>query len=51
MKRYQHTAWTPSLLADSIVLLGGFDGNAALLTAEIIPSIEMRSKFGLNGPS
>ena len=34
--RYYHTAWVPSTLPDSIVLLGG-TGSAANLTAEIVP--------------
>ena len=34
--RYSHTAWTPSSLPDSIVLLGG-DSSATKFTAEIVP--------------
>jgi len=38
-ERYYHTAWTPSSLPDSIVLLGGY-GSAAEFTAEIVPGGE-----------
>ena len=37
MARQTHTAWTPPSLPDSIVLLGGYDGSAAELTAETVP--------------
>jgi len=39
--RWGHTAWTPTSLPDSIVLLGGRDGgraSATKLTAETVPS-------------
>ena len=35
LARAHHTAWTPSSLPNSIVLLGGLD--EAQLTAEIVP--------------
>ena len=40
MARYDHTAWTPHSLPNSIVLLGGSGGyysSTAELTAEIVP--------------
>ena len=45
MERYDHTAWTPPSLPDSIVLLGGgatWSGDsAAILTAEIVPGVKL----------
>ena len=40
MERAYHTAWTPTSLPDSIVLLGGNTG-AAQLTAEIVPGVKL----------
>ena len=40
MARYDHTAWTPTSLPDSIVLLGG-RGNATQLTAETVPGVTL----------
>ena len=42
MARYHHTAWTPTSLPDSIVLLGG-DGYsyATKFTAETVPGVEL----------
>ena len=44
--RYSHVAWSPPLLLDSIVLLGGWD-HTAQLTAEIVPGFDMRSSLHL----
>ena len=46
--RYDHTAWTPPSLPDSIVLLGGYDSNYDhLLTAEIVPGKNQNTSFNL----
>ena len=42
--RAWHTAWTPSSLSDSIVLLGGWT-NEAHFTAEIVPGIRAKVFF------
>ena len=53
MAKYGHTAWIPPSLPETIVLLGGSNGDATLLTAEIVPGIikfkENRSKLTLSG--
>ena len=40
MERSRHTAWTPTSLPDSIVLLGGI-GSEVRLTAEIVPGVKL----------
>ena len=44
--RGYHTAWTPTSLPGSIVLLGG-DSSATELTAEVVPGIFQSSKVKL----
>ncbi len=46
MARGGHTAWTPTSLPDSNVLLGG-DSSAPRLTAEVLPGIFQSSKVKL----
>ena len=45
MARTRHTAWTPQSRPDSIMLLGGWYGDAAKLTAEIVPGDVFRGKL------
>ena len=43
MVRAYHTAWTPTSLPDSIVLLGGrSSGSATSLTAETVPGVKSK---------
>ena len=44
MARYGHTAWTPTSLPGSIVLLGG---NSGATTAEVLPGSFQSSKVKL----
>ena len=46
MARWDHTAWTPTSLPGSIVLLGGFT-SATRLTAEVVPGSFQSSKVKL----
>ena len=42
MGRYAHTAWTPTSLPDSIVLLGGYDSaTTGYTTAETVPGVKL----------
>ena len=41
MERRYHTAWTPTSLPGSIVLLGGGYDSAASLTAESVPGVKL----------
>ena len=43
MGRFFHTAWTPTSLPDSIVLLGGI-GSEVRLTAEIVPGVKLEKE-------
>ena len=46
MDRYHHTAWTPTSLPDSIVLVGGGNNasasaSASAVTAETVPGVKL----------
>ena len=47
MARADHTAWTPTSLPGSIVLLGGYYSSATRLTAEVLPGSFQSSKVKL----